>query len=986
MDGSNGADAAGGMLMDAAEDLPSPLFPQKQHHHHPYHHHHAGLGNNSSRYIRSTVAGGVSGKGWRAARKWRNQTFPVRLLDHISDSQQLERSSQPTGLSQSPYGQLEQLGHFEQHCDDDQQHQLHLADAHGLHNPVQAGSQTSQHSQIFHNSTLQHSAGCSPTNGDRAAGHHHTFDFGGMLMLPAGSEEMQSQGSSGSQAGAVSASASSQTPSTMSTGTGAMAAAATNGDASVSAPRPGPHHPCQAQNQVDRLDTAQSAAVVSLSEQRRQPSGLGSGSGVVASSSTPVGVQQPHLHSFDSLHQGAHHNRQQQQQQQQANNATHNNFLQPAGLGFGPADGRLSHAIVLQQHQQQQQHLNHNSQQIQQFQRQQHQQQQQVHFPAGSRLLSLSQSQSQSQSPGSRLPSHHLDLHSHSHSLSSQSSHTHQHPPATSHAAHSQLKLSTFHHPSVSPSTSPHTQLHLPSSCTSSSSHCSPVASATLHSAFAHYPVQSHFAPLHHSTPPSAQITMSMDPPFDGQDDELARMQELSNNWEPEATGPLVSERIASSNLTTEYADADPVYQVKTASLPQKYAQYRTCRGDGHCGWRAIAFCYYETLMRTADRVKFLEEETRLKSMQNILKDIGLQQHLYEDFVEDALELLKETASATDEGAALLAAFNDFGRSQSIITFLKLLTSAWIQKHPDEYSPFIDIPVAEYCKNRIEPAVAEIEHVGLSALVDLLAKPAGIAVEVLYLDRSPGEEVTTYRFDPLDPQGAALVNPPTFQLLYRPGHYDILYRLQDLPVQQPPSTQQDVFVALSHRQTPEHSSFAKVPFSNGFEIPGAMDFFPQEQITHPAWAPLLGHMDYSSPNGQSAATSIASHIATNHSPTRDYPAPPNSVHDFGYGTATLTMNTRTPTTPIAPAIQQAIPQAIPAYPCSVQNGTMFRPSKYAVELDYISMNRRGLSLCQTSIFKNSHFNTAHFANPDFSPEQWKPEDEYNSEKRKRSSS
>ena len=80
----------------------------------------------------------------------------------------------------------------------------------------------------------------------------------------------------------------------------------------------------------------------------------------------------------------------------------------------------------------------------------------------------------------------------------------------------------------------------------------------------------------------------------------------------------------------------------------------------------------------------------------------------------------------------------------------------------------MDLPLVEYCKNRIEPAVCEIEHIGISALVDVLVKPAGIAAEILYLDRSAGDEVTTYRFDPTDHSGMLLQSPPTFRLLYRP--------------------------------------------------------------------------------------------------------------------------------------------------------------------------------------------------------------------------
>jgi len=89
----------------------------------------------------------------------------------------------------------------------------------------------------------------------------------------------------------------------------------------------------------------------------------------------------------------------------------------------------------------------------------------------------------------------------------------------------------------------------------------------------------------------------------------------------------------------------------------------------------AVAFSYFETLLRIGDSHKFLEEETRLKSMRNILNDAGFQEHLYEDFAEDTIDLLHETTNATDDGAALLQTFNDPNRSMSIITYLKVCAS-----------------------------------------------------------------------------------------------------------------------------------------------------------------------------------------------------------------------------------------------------------------------------------------------------------------------
>jgi hypothetical protein len=84
--------------------------------------------------------------------------------------------------------------------------------------------------------------------------------------------------------------------------------------------------------------------------------------------------------------------------------------------------------------------------------------------------------------------------------------------------------------------------------------------------------------------------------------EQLAHLQKLSSEYEPEASvsllpctaparadrpqGPLVGERQSSAAITAQYASADPVFRAKTLALPTKYAYYRSCRGDGHCGWR----------------------------------------------------------------------------------------------------------------------------------------------------------------------------------------------------------------------------------------------------------------------------------------------------------------------------------------------------------------------------------------------------------------
>ncbi|KAI4123970.1 MAG: hypothetical protein LQ347_005920 [Umbilicaria vellea] len=48
-------------------------------------------------------------------------------------------------------------------------------------------------------------------------------------------------------------------------------------------------------------------------------------------------------------------------------------------------------------------------------------------------------------------------------------------------------------------------------------------------------------------------------------DEDMATLQKLSNDYEPEVEGPLVGHRQSSHAITTQYAQADPVYVRKTA-------------------------------------------------------------------------------------------------------------------------------------------------------------------------------------------------------------------------------------------------------------------------------------------------------------------------------------------------------------------------------------------------------------------------------------
>lgn len=63
----------------------------------------------------------------------------------------------------------------------------------------------------------------------------------------------------------------------------------------------------------------------------------------------------------------------------------------------------------------------------------------------------------------------------------------------------------------------------------------------------------------------------------------------------------------------------------------------------------------------------------------------------------------------------------------------------------------------------VDPMYRESDHIHISAVTQAL----GVNVRVLYMDRGEGSGVNHHDF----PEGST----PHIHLLYRPGHYDILY-------------------------------------------------------------------------------------------------------------------------------------------------------------------------------------------------------------------
>ena len=104
----------------------------------------------------------------------------------------------------------------------------------------------------------------------------------------------------------------------------------------------------------------------------------------------------------------------------------------------------------------------------------------------------------------------------------------------------------------------------------------------------------------------------------------------------------------------------------------------------------------------------------------------------------------------------------------------------------------------------------------MTLLIEVLLKPIPFRVEIVYLDRSEGSHTNTHIFQPED-SNSVPVDPgsPVIHLLYRPSHYDILYKdTISTPVYLINGVPQDVNIQVNRV-----TSFRE-PRYLSFEVPG----------------------------------------------------------------------------------------------------------------------------------------------------------------------
>ncbi|KAI7882106.1 peptidase C65 Otubain-domain-containing protein [Mucor mucedo] len=228
---------------------------------------------------------------------------------------------------------------------------------------------------------------------------------------------------------------------------------------------------------------------------------------------------------------------------------------------------------------------------------------------------------------------------------------------------------------------------------------------------------------------------------------------------------PLVCQEEPISRLVEEYKDNEPFLK-KINNLSKEHDKIRRCRGDGNCFFRAFAFAWFESASKNTDL--YAARLSKLKETCELLESSGFEKLAYEDFYEVTLQQFEQLN--INDPDMLLVAFQSAESSNAIVMHFRFIASAYLRIHDAEYEPFlIDemISIQEFCSMHVEAFGRESDHLQIIALSKALEVP----IQVVYLDGGSNDQCAVHEFWPEEEDKSKT----PIKLIYRPGHYDILY-------------------------------------------------------------------------------------------------------------------------------------------------------------------------------------------------------------------
>uniref|UniRef100_A0A3Q2QLD2 OTU deubiquitinase, ubiquitin aldehyde binding 2 n=1 Tax=Fundulus heteroclitus TaxID=8078 RepID=A0A3Q2QLD2_FUNHE len=235
------------------------------------------------------------------------------------------------------------------------------------------------------------------------------------------------------------------------------------------------------------------------------------------------------------------------------------------------------------------------------------------------------------------------------------------------------------------------------------------------------------------------------------------------------------------SSLLPQETPPSPKYK----DLGLQFSAVRKVRGDGNCFYRAVCFAHLESALHSPRAMQRFKDQ--IIQSEEVLVSAGFDEASFSHHQSTVLQVVNQCMAAEQEDT-LLRLFNQQLISDSVVQFLRLLTSAHLQTHADFFCNFVEAPdLKAYCRQVGNKPVAltlevneeelmmsgSFQEVELMAMecdhVDILALSQALDVGIHIVSMEGDEQQLVHH---VIPEGA----DPAVRLLYQTSHYDILYR------------------------------------------------------------------------------------------------------------------------------------------------------------------------------------------------------------------
>ncbi|XP_043999700.1 ubiquitin thioesterase OTUB2-like [Gambusia affinis] len=199
-----------------------------------------------------------------------------------------------------------------------------------------------------------------------------------------------------------------------------------------------------------------------------------------------------------------------------------------------------------------------------------------------------------------------------------------------------------------------------------------------------------------------------------------------------------------------------PKYQ----DLARQFSAVRKVYGDGNCFYRAIFFAHLELILHNPRALQRFKDQ--IIQSGKVLISAGFEEASFDHLQSTVLHVVDQCTAAEHEDV-LLRLFNEQIISNSVVQFLRLLTSAHLQTHEDFFCNFVEAPdLKVYCRQDVEVMAMECDH------VDILALSQALDVGIHIVSMEGNEQQLAHH---IIPEGV----DPSVHLLYQMSHYNILY-------------------------------------------------------------------------------------------------------------------------------------------------------------------------------------------------------------------